>query len=225
VLYYTASDSGKQISLGWNGTQEVITLDEGTPQALPKIKTIWGTPHIAGPYSGFMDNPIADLTEASLATLWGGQSWIPVDQTEDARWLARPATMFKNWYRLQEVTASRSGEVLVQIPANDGVGVYVNGKAVYVGNNPLKEPNRLTEVILPLEKGKNTVLIQSFNRFNTFVNMGLEVVESQVVYRKQLPAHSLNAGASCRIELKNSPDTPLHRNLELSHVKLALNKE
>ena len=225
VLYYTASDSGKQISLGWNGTQEVITLDEGTPQALPKIETIWGTPHIAGPYSGFMDNPTANPAEATLAGPWGGQSWISVDQTEQARWLARPATMFKNWYRLQEVTASSSGGLLVRIPTNDGVGVYVNGKAVYIGNNPLKEPKRLTEVILPLQKGKNTVLIQSFNRFNTSVNMGLEVVENQVVYRKWLPSHRLNAGVSCRIELKNSPDTPLHRNLELSHVKLALNKE
>lgn len=224
-LYYTAGDAGKQISLRWNGTQELIPLDEGAPHALPKIKTTWGTPHIAGPYSGFMDNPITDPTEASLATPWGGQSWIPVDQTEDVRWLARPASMFKNWYRLQEVNASRFGEVLVQIPTNDGVGVYVNGKAVYVGNNPLKEPNRLTEVILPLQKGKNTVLIQSFNRFNTSVDLGMELVEDQIVFKKMLPKRLLDAGNTYRIELKNNPNTPIHRNLGLSYVKLALNKE
>ena len=223
TVMYTAHDAGKHMTLNWDGKDMSLVLEGGSPVALPNSKIDWGPVFLNGPHAGFIHTPIADPALASADRDWGGTPWIQMELVDMGAFPKRPAGMFQNWYWLQELTAAENTEHLVQIPLNDGLAVYLNGKSVYVGNNPTKESGVYAMVLLKLRKGKNSLLVKYFNRFNTHVTMGVDAGIPQQLYLKTLPEVQFSVGQPVKITLSNEKGSPVHRGLTMTYVKLLLN--
>jgi alpha-L-fucosidase len=218
-VYYSAEELGSLLSLNWNNTKIAIQLSDGEPVNLPNRKIKWGSVYLNGPHSGFIDRIHGNAGEATPVNPWNGKNWQLADGGDLQ---SKPTTMFENWYALQEIEAASDSQVLVEIPLNDGLAVYLNGTALLVTNNPMQEPDAKKTVLLPLKKGKNTLLVKCFNRFNDRVLVDINPVIPQTVYRQQLPDLQFTPGETVQIGITNTADVPIHRNLELSNIKIVL---
>ena len=66
---------------------------------------------------------------------------------------------------MREIDSPRSQHILAEIGAGNGMEVYLNGKLIAKHLNPYRTKFRTEKVILPLKKGKNQVILRSYNRF------------------------------------------------------------
>ena len=222
VIYYSQEEAGREGLLDINGTTAPVTFREGIPFPLPPFELSWGPVFTNGPQTGFIDRPGGDPAEAEPDQPWGGKPWTIRNDWDNNTRYRLPAAMLENWYWLQQITAATPATVLIGVPTNDGVAVYLNGKPVYVGNNPLQEAGKQTTLWLHLEQGENTLLVKSFNRFGKEVEVGVFTNVPQVLYRKRLPAISPTKGEPFRIELRNPPEVPVHRDLGMPNVWIYL---
>lgn len=222
VLCYSEQEVGREGLLDYNGTNIPFSFSGGISSPLPPAEISWGPVYINGPLSGFIDRPKGDPAQADPARPWGGGQWeLQKEWGNDASYRL-PAAMLENWYWLQQLTAAGPARVLIRVPLNDGVAVYLNGEAVYIGNNPLKEPGRQTTLLLSLQEGTHTLLVKFFNRFGKEVQVGVDANVPQVLFSKPLPDFKLNAGEPFRIELRNPPEMPVHRDLGMPNVAIEL---
>jgi alpha-L-fucosidase len=216
-VFYSAEEVGSRLTLNWNNTNLEVLLSEGEQVNLPNRKIKWGSVYLNGPHSGFIDRIDGDPSVVNSEKLWNGKSW----QLADVDYLqARPTTLFENWYALQEIEATSNAQVLVQLPLNDGLAVYLNGTALLVTNNPMQEPDAKRTVLLPLKKGKNTLLVKYFNRFNNRVLVDVNPAIPQVLYRQHLPILQFTPEETVQIGIGHAADVPVHGNLELSNIKI-----
>ncbi len=222
VLYYSQEEAGREALLDLNGTAATVSFTEGIPFPLPPFEITWGPVFTNGPQTGFIDRPGGDPARAEPGHLWGGKPWTQREDWVNNTRFRLPAAMLENWYWLQHITAATPATVLVGVPLNDGVAVYLNGKSVYVGNNPWKETGKQTTLLLHLKQGENTLLVKYFNRFGKEVEVGVQTDLPQVLYRKELPSLRLTAGRPFQIELRNSPDVSVHRDLGMPNVSIVL---
>lgn len=66
---------------------------------------------------------------------------------------------------MQEIESSRAQKYLIEIGAGNGVEVYLNGRSILKHLNPYRCTFRTEQVLLPLEKGKNQIVLRLYNRF------------------------------------------------------------
>lgn len=222
VLYYSEQEAGREGLLDYNGRIIPFSFSAGISSPLPPAEISWGPVYINGPLSGFIDRPKGDPAQADPARPWGGGQWELQKECGNNASYRLPAAMLENWYWLQQLTAAERAQVLIRVPTNDGLAVYLNGKPVYVGNNPLQEAGKQTALLLHLEQGENTLLVKSFNRFGKEVEVGVFTDVPQVLYRKALPAITPTKGKPLRIELRNPPEMPVHRDLRMPNVAIEL---
>jgi alpha-L-fucosidase len=222
VIYYSEEEAGREGLLDINGTPTSVSFSEGIPSPLPPVELTWGPVYTSGPHAGFLDQPNGDPAEANPGQPWGSGIWTPRNDWKNNTLYRLPAAMLENWYWLQQITAATPATALVGLPTNDGVAVYLNGEPVYVGNNPLQEVGKRTIVRLHLRQGENTLLVKSFNRFGKQVEVGVFADVPQLQYRNELPSFQVTAGEPLRIELRNAPDVPVHRDLGMPNVWISL---
>lgn len=227
VLYYSQEEEGRSCQISLNGKPTTINFSGGKAVPLPAAAVSWGPVYLNGPHTGFIDHPNGDPAAADPwqpwgDKLWGDKPWVLKEGWQNDSVYKLPAHMLENWYWLQEVIADGPSQVLVSVPTNDGVAVYLNGEPVYAGNNPLKETGKQTVLWLHLEQGENSLLVKYFNRFGKEVEVGVFTDVPPLLYRKALPAITLTRGEPFRIELRNPPEVPVHRDLGMPNVWIYL---
>lgn len=221
VVYYSQEEAGRECLVDFNGTPVPLSLSGGEEKALPATEIAWGPVYVNGPSSGFIDRPRGDPAEARPGISWGGTEWALQEDWGNDAGHRLPAQMLQNWYWLQELAAAGPAQVMIAVPTNDGLAVYLNGEPVFIGNNPLKENGKRTTLLLSLLQGSNTLLVKSFNRFGREVEVGVFSNVPQVVFRKVLPYVQMPAGQPFRIVLRNAPDVPVHSDLGMPNVWIA----
>ena len=222
VVCYSREEAGSEGILDLNGKAVPVSFTGGEEVVLAAPGITWGPVYVNGPLPGFIDRLHGDPAQAEPGQPWGEQPWVLKESLQNNSAYRLEAAMLDNWYWLQQITAATPATVLIGVPTNDGVAVYLNGKPVYVGNNPLKEAGKKITLLLHLEEGENTLLVKSFNRFGKEVEVGVFTDVPQVLYRKRLPAISPKKGEPFRIELRNPPEVPVHRHLGMPNVWIYL---
>ena len=102
--------------------------------------------------------------------------------------------------------------------------VYLNGKLIAKHLNPYRTKFRTEKVILPLKKGKNQVILRSYNRFEDEAAYLLRPAEEQKAYRQDfiLPDAVNKKEHSLTIKPHN-PSSP-HTDAELFNLRIRLRR-
>lgn len=94
------------------------------------------------------------------------------------------------------INASKDGYKVIEVEAGNGVEVVLNGQTVMKHMNPYGTKSRMETVLLKLKKGRNEVILRSFNRFESKMDCYLGLDPKQFLYRKTV---SLGKGKGSKI--------------------------
>ncbi|MCK8492610.1 alpha-L-fucosidase [Spirosoma sp. RP8] len=230
TLVYTDEEKGQKIDLTLATNTSVVTLDGDKPIKLATdlTKLTFGPIYLSGPFDSGIGALSSDAQNIDPAKPWPtakGQLWQSKSDWKNGQVYPLPADMTTAYYLLQEITAPADQSILVGITSGDGLVVALNGKQLFVRNNPEKKPSEKDVLLLPLQKGKNQLLIKLFNNFQKQTPAGIDYAVPQVIYRKQLLPVSLKGGSYYPVRWQaHNPVSP-HRTLLLPNMEVEWIKE
>ena len=121
------------------------------------------------------------------------------------------------------IYATKAGYKLIEVEAGNGVEVAVNGTTVMKHMNPYDTKSRKESVLLKLKKGRNEVVLRSYNRFDTKMDCYMEIDPKQFLYRKSI---SLGKGKGTeKIKLWAGPEGTPHHDAELHNYMIFTKSE
>ena len=119
------------------------------------------------------------------------------------------------------INASKDGYKMIEIEAGNGVEVVLNGQTVMKHMNPYGTKSRVETVLLKLKKGRNEIILRSFNRFESKMDCYLGLDPKQFLYRKTV---NLGKGKGSKsIKLWYGQESSQHHDAEL-HNFIVLTK-
>lgn len=117
---------------------------------------------------------------------------------------------------LQEIESTENQNIAVEIGSGNGVYLLLNGKYITAHLLPTQDEYQKEIVVLPLEKGKNQLLIKYFNHKADRLNFSITPITGWIHYKMKLPAFKLKKSATHQLSIKESnPDSkvsPLRMN-------------
>ena len=158
----------------------------------------------------------ADLQHAPVS----GKTWTKTDKDSDK--VSCP--ILSSYYVMREIDSPRSQHILAEIGAGNGMEVYLNGKLITKHLNPYRTKFRTEKVILPLKKGKNQVILRSYNRFEDEAAYLLRPAEEQKAYRQDFIIPDAVNGKEHSLTIKpHNPSSP-HTDAELFNLRIRLRR-
>jgi alpha-L-fucosidase len=224
VLMYSNEEKDKQVELLINDIKTPVTFSDGTPVALNNTNVKWGTTSISVEKKQWLlfDDLPGDIKNIDLQKKWGKEDWTVVKDWKNDTLYEKQAGMFTNWFSHHEVVSDKATKLLVSIPTNDGLAVYLNGEELYTINNPTKDYTKQTTVLLPLEKGVNKLLVKHSCRYEKNIKMGIVTKIPQTLYKKALPEIKLIKDRFNKIDLQLPAQYPVHQNINTPNVSIEL---
>lgn len=227
VLYYAAEEKDKKIKLQLGANTSEITLDGGEELKLDNDlrNTQFSQLYLLGPLFSGVGGTHGDLHNIDLSKPWprdNGQTWTKHPEYANGTQYSLPAGLMTGYYALQEITSPRAQQLLVKVTSGDAVMVFLNGKNLFIQNNPYKKDSIVHYVLLPLSQGKNQLVVKLFNHFKKSLPFNIDYAAPQVYYRKTLPPVEWEKGKYYPVswQLAN-PLTP-HDEMGLPGLKLEI---
>ncbi len=224
-IIYTASEAGKKIKLIWNKEPEIIELIDGEPITIGESsEIIWKERYTTGPIRsnferlhGTVDQPINPAEAWGRNLKWEKQeNWI---SNKEEKFGSRPR---ESLYVLQDIEAKNASDLLVGFYSGDGIQVWLNGEMLAMHNNPRHSRMNHDLVLLPLNPGKNQLLVKFYNRFGYESAYKIDKQPVQVIYRKKISARQFNRRELNTLEMKlHKPETP-HDPIRLNNIRFEL---
>lgn len=219
-IIYTSQEAGREIDLILDGKTYTVTLDKGKEIKETAFSgTTWGETYVCGPGSGVFHSAEkldADLQHAPVS----GKTWTKTDKDSDK--VSSP--ILSSYYVMREIDSPRSQHILAEIGAGNGMEVYLNGKLIAKHLNPYRTKFRTEKVILPLKKGKNQVILRSYNRFENEAAYLLRPAEEQKAYRQDFILPDAVNGKEHSLTIKpHNPSSP-HTDAELFNLRIRLRR-
>mgnify|MGYP000313295500 FL=1 len=121
---------------------------------------------------------------------------------------------------MQEIESSRAQKYLIEIGAGNGVEVYLNGRSILKHLNPYRCTFRTEQVLLPLEKGKNQIVLRLYNRFEKKTGYLLRPAKEQKVYRQEFNLPEAVSGKSHTLTVRQQGLPSQHTDTELSNLRI-----
>lgn len=224
-IFYTSAENGKEIELTWNGSSEIVHLKGG--EAIPLVSSsgvIWKERFVLGPVRSSFDRihgPVQLPIDPS--SIWGRNlKW---EKKED--WKNNAEEKFgtrsrEAIYVLQEIESETTRDLLVGLYSGDGIQVWLNGEMLVMHNNPRDSRLNPDLVLLPLEAGKNQLLIKFYNRFGFESEYKIDTSPEQVIYGKKLNPRQFNRRELNSLEMKlHMPETQ-HDPIRLNNIRIEI---
>lgn len=223
-IFFTEGENDKKIELTWNGETEIIKLDNGIVVSLDKMsKIIWKDRYITGPVRSSFDRVHGPVDFIEPSEVWGRNlRW-----KKQVGWHNNVEELFgshprESYYILQEIEAETAQDFLVGLYSGDGIQVWLNGELLVMHNNPRDSHMNRDLVLLPLNQGKNQLLVKFYNRFGYESAYKIDSNPEQVIYGKKLNPRQFNRRELNTLEIKiHNPETP-HEPIRLNNIKIEL---
>ena len=215
-LTFTPQEVGKEIDITVDGIPHTVKLEAANAQSLKTAKgTTWGKRYICGPGSGLFDAPATLNTTLDKAPVRKG-TWQEVSEEKKMF----PCNILESYYVMQEVESPRAQDVLVDVGAGNGIEVFLNGKSVLKHLNPYRCKFREEQVLLPLRKGKNQIVLRVYNRFEKETGYLLRPSAEQILYKQRFTLPEALQGKEHSIVVRQSNLPSSHTDTELSNLRL-----
>jgi alpha-L-fucosidase len=121
---------------------------------------------------------------------------------------------------MQEIESSHAQKYLIEIGAGNGVEVYLNGRSILKHLNPYRCTFRTEQILLPLEKGKNQIVLRLYNRFEKKTGYLLRPAKEQKVYRQEFNLPEAVSGKSHTLTVRQQGLPSQHTDTELSNLRI-----
>ena len=214
---YTPQEVGKEIEVQVDGTAYTVKLSEGKAQTLPAARLSWGDRYLCGPGSSVFDGPSVLKTDLQQAPVRRG-SWQKVEKEQDEF----QSNILETYFVMQEVESAKAQDCLVEVGAGNGIEVYLNGESVMKHLNPYRCTFRSEQVLLPLQKGKNQIVLRAYNRFEKKTGYLLRPAAEQTVYQQTFVLPETARGASHTLTVRQKGLPSQHTDTELANLRILL---
>gem|GEM_PF-5142036 len=210
-LRYTEQEKGRQVWLDIDGKKQQLTLNAQQPVASP-ADVSWGPVYLSNPYPGGIDGGLPAV-DSSWTLLKDQESY------ESAKTLPADPSTYR--YVRYEITAHGAQSYLLGISSGDGVQVFLNGVEQTAHNNPDRGTMQKEILQLPLQDGKNELLIKLYNRFNKQLRWDVDMKTPQNYYTQELTMpQATGANGIHRISVGAANPVSVHRDLRLPNLEL-----
>jgi len=204
VLLYTEEERGKKIVLTVDNTEKEVVLDGGAKVKTQTPGVTWGS--IFWKRVGGLLGSIPEVTATDGVP--EGEGWQLCEGLQPGRKWELPTGERRSVLFWQEMVAERDGDVVVEIGSGNGVMVLLNGQIVTTHSAGRGKEYNKEKIVLPLKKGKNSLLIKVYNRFEKNLCFSFYPGIDLPVYRLETEAYPLKKGSwhTCGVRLAN-PET------------------
>jgi alpha-L-fucosidase len=226
VLYYTDGEVGKDIVVSIRDHDEVIHLtSKETINFKQDASTLaWGPVYKAGPFSSSLDEIHGNISEINVHEPWPSEtdnSWEQQAQWQGGKLNSFPADAMTCYYFLEEITSTVDQPVIIQVASGDGVVVFLNGQEQLIQLNQQREKNAEHAILLQLKRGKNQLLVKSFNNFRKEIVCSIGIHSNQLSYMQKLKPIMLGGEVSPVSLRLHKPNTP-HQHMMMQNVSIEL---
>ena len=225
-LFYTVGEVGMEIELNWNGKEEVVRLNgsEKIPANENPGRISWGNRYQYGPIDAdFEYNPGSISSSIATESPWRKndlKKWEPISNWNDGDVVTSAAKPIQLNYLLQEITADKAQNQLIEIKSGDGIQVWLNGENLVQHNHPRDSQLNRDIILLPLKAGKNQLLIKFYNRYGYEFKYQLTGKVEQYLFRQPLPVQNLKKINQCEMKL-HLPESP-HETIRLNNIQIQI---
>ena len=217
---YTDQEIGKNVDVTVDGKLYTVELAGGKASNLSVAPgTVWGKRYLCGPGSGLFDAPSTIQTDLNTLPVRKGE-WKEVEENQ----AEFPANILESYFLMQDIQSPREQEILVEVGAGNGLEVYLNGKSILKHLNPYRCKFRTEKVLLPLQKGKNQIVLRLYNRFEKKTGYLLRPAAEQTIYRQDFNLPEAVNGKSHTITVRQNGLPSQHSDTELSNLKIKLRR-
>ena len=216
-LLYTPQEEGKTIELTLDGQTQQVRLGEGKAIALPNAPVTWGARYLCGPGSSVFDAPSTLQTDLQTPPAKRA-TWQPVEKEQDEF----QANIMQTYFLMQEIESERAQNYLVEVGAGNGIEVILNGVSLMKHLNPYRCTFRKELVLLPLQKGKNQIVLRVYNRFEKKTGYLLRPADAQTVYAQSFTWPEAVAGKAHTLTVRQCGLPSQHTDTELANLRIQL---
>ena len=128
----------------------------------------------------------------------------------------------QTYFLMQEVESERAQNYLVEVGAGNGIEVILNGVSLMKHLNPYRCTFRKEFVLLPLQKGKNQIVLRLYNRFEKQTGYLLRPAEAQTVYAQPFTWPEAVSGKAHTLTVRQTGLPSQHTDTELSNLRIQL---
>lgn len=226
-LIFSQGEKDKVIVVTIDGKPRTVKLESELTIPLKNSGATlqWGPMYLAEPLSGGIGG-----TAGSQQNIDPFQPW---PNAENKPWTRQ--TNWKNnttyeieadrntgWFVLQEITAAEAQPYLIELISGDGIQVFLNGEEQLVHNNPERGATQQEVLLLPLQQGKNQLVVKFYNRFSKKVTLGINTKVPQVLYKQGLPLLADNPDHLHTISIRQSQPVSVHRDMRLPNLGIVI---
>ena len=219
-IYYSKESLGKKITLTAGGKDIDLSLDRQVSAELNFLDVDARTESKVTELSyckvsdKMFDSDLMDLAGSHLVDF----KWCTPDELKGMKVRPMESVLVKG-----VIYATKAGYKLVEVEAGNGVEVAVNGKTAMKHMNPYGTGSRKETVLLKLNKGRNEVILRSYNRFESRMDCSLAIDPKQFLYRKTV---NLGKGKGTeKIKIWSGPEGSPHHDAELHNYLIFTKSE
>lgn len=204
VLFYTEEERGKKIVLTVDEQEKEVVLEGGVSMKSQTTDVKWG--NVFWKRMGGLLGSIPEVTATDGVP--EGEGWQLCGDLQPGRKWELPVGERRSVLFWQEMVADRDGDAVVEIGSGNGVMVLLNGKVVTTHSAGRGMAYNKEKIILPLKKGKNSLLIKVYNRFEKNLCFSFQPEAALPVYRLEAGAYPLKKSSwhICGVRLAH-PET------------------
>ncbi|RPD38588.1 alpha-L-fucosidase [Chitinophaga barathri] len=230
VLTYAAEEKGKKITLqlGTNTSELELSNDEEIKLDNDITQVKFGELYLQGPLYSGVGGTNGSLKDLDVNKPWprnDGKPWAKHAEYKNGTQYTLPAGLMTGYYVFQEITSPRTQQLLVKVTSGDAVMVFLNGKNLFLQNNPYKKDSIVHYVLLPLSEGKNQLVVKLFNHFKKSLPFNIDYSVPQVYYRKTLPAVQMEKGKYYPVSWQLAKPLTPHDEMGMPNLKLEISKK
>lgn len=196
-VIYTEGEKGKKIKLSIDGVEKEISLVGGKRMEREWPEAKWGNFYQKETGGLLGSVPVVKSQEGKPA----GESWRMVGGSEDR--MEIPVETRRSVLFWREVEVDNDQEVAVEIGSGNGIMIILNDKILTTHSAGRGMPYNKEKVILPLKKGKNSLLLKLYNRFEKKLYFSFKPLSDLTVYRLETDVFPLRSRSwhNCSVRL------------------------
>lgn len=209
-VYYTAQEIGRNIVIQVGNETFELPLD-GAGSAESAVDATVENQGLSRLRWGVFDGPSS----------WQSFDWkglVKEDMVSDVF----SSGQFSNYLLLSDVNMPEAGYSMFEVTSGNGVELIVNGVPMMKHLNPYRSTCHREKVLLSLPKGKSTIAVRSYNRFEKMSTVNLVVEPAGVIYSKSLKLPDAISASGLLVRTYASDCDSVHKDCCLHNLRLRL---
>ena len=219
-LIYTDQEKGKNLEIELDGRTYNVKLNSGKASSLQVAEgTVWGKQYVCGPEERIFHAP-KDITTDLENPPVKNKNWKEVSAGKHT-FEANPNNTY---YVMQEIESPKAQNIIIEAGAGNGIEIYLNGKSIMKHLNPYGCDFKTEKVLIPLQKGKNLIVMRLYNRIGKSISYILRMAKYQTVYKQELTLTETNKKKNHILTVRHAGLDSCNDDMGLTNLRIRLRR-